>query len=107
MNFKINFEKNEYFISPRRKFASILELLEAYKNTPIRSKKMSSERILLLHPIPVDKSLEQQHKKLLEDKGQTHTVYFRHNSIPILPDELKFCALNMMTVHITSGWLKS
>ncbi len=70
MNFKISKDNNEYFISARRRFASVLTLLNSYKSAPIRSKKTGSDKIFLLYPIPVDPVLEEKHKQLLEDKGQ-------------------------------------
>ena len=70
MNFKINFEGEEYYISSRRRFKTMKELLDFYKNSHIRSKKCGSDKIFLLYPIPVDRVLEQQHKQLLKDKGQ-------------------------------------
>ena len=71
LNFKIvDNGGREFYITPRRKFPSVQALLEAYKTTPIKSKKSASSKIFLLFPIPVDKAMEQRHKNLLETKGE-------------------------------------
>ena len=57
----------EFYITPRRKFPNIHTLLETYKTTPIKSKKGAT---LLLHPIPVDVSVEQKHRQRLELRGK-------------------------------------
>ena len=69
LNFKINCEGGDYFIAPKRRFRSARALLESYRSVPIKSKKAANEKIFLLHPITVDPTLEQKHKKLLEEKG--------------------------------------
>ena len=70
LNFKIVDNGGcEYYITPRRKFPSMHALLEAYKTTPIKS-KLKNSQIFLLHPIPVDTSVQQKHKQLLEVKGK-------------------------------------
>lgn len=72
LNFKImNIGGSEFYISPRRKFPSAMSLLQAYRSAPIRSKKTGSAKIFLLHPIPVDPTMELCHKKTKEDKGQS------------------------------------
>lgn len=65
---------SEYYISARRKFSTVRGLLDAYKKTPIRSKKSNNSKIYLLQPIPVDPSLEHTHKQQQQDKGQGSKV---------------------------------
>lgn len=81
LNFKINCEGGEYYISPRRRYKTPKALLDSYRNTPIRSKKSGTDKIFLVHPIPVDHVLEQKHKKLQEDKGQDPELISSYNLI--------------------------
>lgn len=71
LNFKIVDNVGvEFYISPRWKFPSVSALLEAYKTTPIKSKRSASARVFLLHPIPVDPVMEHKHRMMLERKGK-------------------------------------
>ncbi len=74
LNFKINCEKGQYFITPKKGFKSVLQLVSHYQSHPIRSKKAGNSHILLLHPIPVDQAQEMVYKELMEQKGVTVCV---------------------------------
>ena len=71
LNFKINCEGGDYFIAPKRRFNTVIGLLDSYGSVPLKSKKAANEKIFLLQPIPVDPVLEQRHKQLLEEKSKT------------------------------------
>ena len=69
LNFKINMEGGHFFIAPKRKFDSKKALLDYYRSCPIKSKRCGDEKILLLHPIPVDSDQEARFKQQVEGKG--------------------------------------
>ena len=83
LNFKINCEGGDYFIAPKRRFNTVIGLLDSYSSVPIKSKKAANEKIFLLQPIPVDPVLEQRHKQLLEEKGKSSCMVLMR--IPTCP----------------------
>ncbi|XP_064400015.1 uncharacterized protein LOC135346353 isoform X2 [Halichondria panicea] len=68
LNFKINCEKGQYFISPKKRFKSVQELITFYHSHGIRSKKAGNSHILLVHPIPVDPAMEKHYQEIREQK---------------------------------------
>ena len=53
LNFKINVDPQDhrYFVTPKRKFQSVGELVAGHKQHPLRSKQRAGAKIFLLHPI--------------------------------------------------------
>ena len=53
LNFKINVDPQDhrYYVSPKRKFHTVAELVAAHKTFPLRSKQRAGAKIFLLHPI--------------------------------------------------------
>ena len=53
LNFKINRDNDDgyYFVTPKKKYRTVKELLEAHRTVPLRSKARSGAKIFLLHPI--------------------------------------------------------
>lgn len=53
LNFKINKDANDgqYFVTPRRKYFSVRELLETHRTSPLKSKAKPGAKIYLLYPI--------------------------------------------------------
>lgn len=53
LNFKINQDANDrkYFVTPKKKFSTVKELLETHKTSPLKSKARAGAKIFLLHPI--------------------------------------------------------
>ena len=70
LNFKINGDGTQFYIAPKKRYNSVHALLDAYKTTPIKSKKYEKQKIFLLRPIPVDKSKEESFKQKMEQKGK-------------------------------------
>ena len=56
LNFKINRDPTDgkYFVTPKKKFSTVKELLEAHKTTPLKSKARAGAKIFLLHPITTE-----------------------------------------------------
>lgn len=55
LNFKINTDPDgKVFITPKKKFSNIQELLEGHKTTPLRSKARPGAKVYLLSPITVE-----------------------------------------------------
>lgn len=69
-SYKINCDNNQYYINTKKRFDSVKQLLEFYRNAPIKSKQREEE-IYLLYPIPVDMELELQFEKQAESKKAT------------------------------------
>ncbi len=53
LNFKINRDPNDgkYFVTPKKKFSTVKELLEVHQKFPLKSKARAGAKIYLLHPI--------------------------------------------------------
>ena len=72
-NFKINYEEGQYYISTRKRFVSVTQLLEFYRNSPIKSKQKEAD-VYLLFPIPVNEELEAGFEREVEAKKGRHDV---------------------------------
>lgn len=69
LNFKINKEGNQFYVAPKKRFNSMIELVEYYKTTSIKSKKYKERNLFLLYPVLVDKDMETILKKKMKQKG--------------------------------------
>ena len=53
LNFKIHRDASDgkYFVTPKKKFSTVKELLETHRKVPLKSKARAGAKIFLLHPI--------------------------------------------------------
>ena len=60
LNFKINCEPTTgmYFVTPRKKYQTVRELLETHRTVPLKSKARQGAKIYLLHPITTQEILQ-------------------------------------------------
>ena len=54
LNFKINRDQSDgqYFVTPRRRYYTVKELLETHRKVPLKSKTKPGAKIYLVNPIP-------------------------------------------------------
>ena len=59
LNFKINCDKadGQFYVTPRRKYSSVRELIQTHRNVPLKSKAKPGAKIFLTNPIPPSNSL--------------------------------------------------
>lgn len=68
LNFKITKDPNTREVCvASKKFGNFHELLEFYKFNPLKIRSRPNDNILLTFPLPVDKNLENIHKKAQDE----------------------------------------